>query len=113
MILEPANAAEWAALITIASTLLVATVSGGWAVWVRSQENTRAEWRRIEELVQIVYNGASKGLWAQKLAVDELVSLKRRRDEILPILREASNYFRSIDSPGVSLADHIDSRLAG
>ena len=110
--IEPSSFADWAALLTIIVTLLVASVSGLWTAKVRSRENARAEWRRMEELVQIVHHGSAKGLWAQKLAVEELLTLKQHHERTRRILREASEYFRSTDAVDSRLADHIDGRLA-
>lgn len=104
-------APQWATLLGLAFPLFVAGASGVWAVWVRVQENQRAEWRRMEELIQIVYNGSSKGLWAQKIAVDELTSLAGRHHNIHPILREAEHFFRNGSPNGVALADHIAAAL--
>jgi hypothetical protein len=75
------------------------------------EENKRAEWRRVEELINIVYRGTVHGLWAQKLAVDELMTLKGCHAEIVPILREASDFFRAGGGAGLRLADHIDGKL--
>lgn len=105
------EAPQWATVMALAIPLLIAGASGVWAVWVRAQENKRAEWRRIEELIQIVYNGSTKGLWAQKLAVDELVSLKRRRENIARVLSDAEQYFRRAAPNGNVLADHISEAL--
>lgn len=106
-----AVAPQWATVMALAVPLLIAGASGVWAVWVRSQENRRAEWRRIEELIQTVHNGSEKGLWAQKLAVAELVSLKSRRKNIDPILRDAEQFFLSTSSNGTLLAAYIAEAL--
>lgn len=108
---EPSTFTDWAGLLAILTTLLVASVSGLWAVRVRSQENARAEWRRVEELVQIVHYGSAKGLWAQKLAVAELLSLKRHHDLARRILREAAEHFRTTGASGSTLANYIEDKL--
>ena len=110
-IIEPSTFADWAALLTIITTLIIASASGLWSAFVRSQENGRAEWRRIEELVQIVHHGSIRGLWAQKLAVEELLSLKRDHERIRRTLKEMSAHFRTTGGSGSKLADHIDGLL--
>lgn len=102
---------QWATIMALAIPLLIAGASGVWAVWVRSQENQRAEWRRIEELIQTVHKGSEKGLWAQKLAVAELVSLKGRRKSIDPILKDAEQFFLSTSPNGSFLAAYIAEAL--
>jgi hypothetical protein len=105
------DAVHWAALLTVLVSIIVATASGVWAVFVRAQGNRRLEWKRIEELIQILHNGAITGLWAQKLAIDELVTIRRRRREIRTALRDASSFFRDMGPAGASLAQHIDDKL--
>jgi hypothetical protein len=79
---------------------------------VRAQENQRAEWRRIQELTRVVYDGQTHGVWAQKLAVDELLTLARRRSEIITFLNEARRwFFNRRTEQGVDLAGYISDRL--
>ncbi len=112
MSIDTENFSQWVVVGSIAVPLIVAVFTGLWAVWVRSQENKRAEWRRVEELINIVHNGATQGVWGQKLAVDELMSLRRPRKYFIPILREASAHFRRSGPMGIPVADHIDLRLS-
>lgn len=104
-------APQWATLLGFAAPLFIAGASGVWAVWIRMQENQRAEWKRMEELIEIIYNGHTKGIWAQKIAVDELTSLSGRRHNIRLVLRDAEQYFRNGSASGVALADHISAAL--
>jgi hypothetical protein len=108
----PDGLGEWLAFLSVLFTLITAAVSAAWSVLVRSRENSRAEWRRLEELVQIVHHGTDRGIWAQKLAVDEMLSLRRRKPQVQEVLRDAARHFRATGEPGLRLSDHIDKRLS-
>ena len=109
---EKFGAPEWIALLTVAATLIVASASGVWAVCVRSAENNRAQWKRIEELMQIIHHGADTGLWAQKLAVEELLTIPGHRHRIMRVLSEAAAHFRAAGPNGGLFADHIEAATA-
>jgi hypothetical protein len=109
--LEPSNAADWVAVLSLGLALIAALVTGVWAVWVRARENTRQEWKRVQELAHIVYDGTGHGYWAQKLAVEELLTIKPRRRQVVSLLREAAAYFHRQTSLGAELARHIDDLL--
>ena len=105
----PQNATELAAIVAAAVPLLVWAVSGAFSVYTRLGENRRADWLRINELIQILYRGGDHGLWAQMLAVTELRSFGAQRRTLKPILAAAAIFFRNVvTDSSKSLADHIE-----
>ena len=67
-----------------------AFVFAAWlGLWNARRESSRRDWERLQAIAQVMHDGQRKGLWAQRLAVQELRQLKTRRVEVLLLAQEA------------------------
>lgn len=72
----PAAPLEWFALLTAISPLLIGAVAALWKVGTYYNEWKSVQWRRLQELIIILYNkDGDYGGWAQVAAVRELETL--------------------------------------
>ena len=105
----PKDASQLAALFAAVTPLLIWAASGAFSVYTRLGENRREDWRRINDLISILYRSGEHGHWAQMLSVTELSSFKRQSRDLKPIMVQASNFFAGCGNPTAeSLAVHID-----
>lgn len=76
----PKNLAEWAALVTAISPLLVWAFSSILRTREISSERRESEWRRIHDLTAMLHNAEDKiGYWQQVLAIEELRRFRGHR----------------------------------
>lgn len=87
----------WTILAPVISAA-VATVAfvfqASYSVYSRKREAERRDWERLQALAQVLFNGAKYGLWAQKLAVQELAQLKTKREQVLLLCKETLDFWK-------------------
>ena len=104
----PKNITELSAILAAAVPLLIWATSGAFSVHTKLGANRRADWLRINELIQILYKGVDYGLWAQMLAATELASFKKQRAALIPIMKSAVIYFSEYPTEtSTQLSQHI------
>ena len=75
--------------------LITFLFSVGTAFLNERRESNRRDWERLQEVAQILHRGGQTGLWAQKLAAQELAGLKTKRSQALLLAREALTYWET------------------
>lgn len=78
---------EWLTLFSAIGSLIAIAVSAVWRAWLYSRESKEREWRRLQELLVLIYNkDYNSGGWAQLAAIDEIVTLRIKRKVIIDLL---------------------------
>jgi hypothetical protein len=76
---------------------VVALAAFLFAVWDgfvnRRRESNRRDWERLQALAQVLHQGPQVGLWAQKLAVQELERLTTKRQQVLLLSKEVLDFW--------------------
>jgi hypothetical protein len=97
-------------LLSIAATVsavvaLIAFVFSVWNTFLSARrESNRRDWERLQALAQILHTGTT-GAWAQRLAVQELGSLKTKKVQALLLAREALTYCETTRQASPVLSD--------
>ena len=71
------------------------------------RESNRRDWERLQALAQVLHRGTEAGEWAQLLAVQELVNLKRRRIEALLLANNALTYWETKNMASPALRSEL------
>ena len=80
----------------IALVAFLFSVSDGF--WSRRRESNRRDWERLQALAQVLHQGVGAGLWAQKLAIQELGQLKTKQTQALLLSKEVMSWWNKESS---------------
>lgn len=69
------------------------------------KESERRDWERLQALAQVLHDGEGAGEWAQKLAIQELLSLRTKRVHALRLCREALDFWEGKGTRSSVLAE--------
>ena len=86
-----------------AISAVVATCAFLFTAWLglrnARRESIRRDWERLQAIAQVMHDGVRNGLWAQKLAVQELTELSTRKTEALLLARQALTLWEVNNDP--------------
>ena len=96
-------------LLAPSASAVVALLAFLFSVWNgakdKRDEGSRRDWERLQQLAQILHNGTSAGVWAQKLAVEELSQLTSKKTQALLLANEALEFWQNTGSPGSQILE--------
>jgi hypothetical protein len=90
-------------------TFVVGTVI---ALTNAKRESDRRDWERLQALTQVLHSGHSTGLWAQKLAIQELAKLKTKKIQALILLRDALAFWEAAGTASHDLLNELRTAIA-
>lgn len=93
----PTEFLHWVALLTAISPLLIGAVAALWKVLTYYKEWKSVQWKRLQELLVILYNKSHEhGAWAQVAAVRELETLGVPARTIYTVAEQSRSHWQNI-----------------